>query len=101
MNFYIKSIEHRTYHVRHECVVREVVEGNKLLVDLFPVIPSWVYGSTHDLDAIILAPRYQGSSLAPEISEWPCIVNICLPKNFKDWSSGPWDLLDIGEISVE
>jgi hypothetical protein len=99
-DFFIKSIEHRTYHVTHECVVREVVDGNKLLVDLVQAIPMWVYDSDKDLDVVVLAPRYEGSTLTPTISEWPCIVNICLPKDSSGgWTSGPWRLLDIAEAS--
>jgi hypothetical protein len=98
-SFYLKSIEHRSYHVKHKCIVREVVDGNKLLVDLGPAIPGWVYGKPTDLDRVVLAPRYTMMTLTPQISEWPSVVNICVPKNGIDWTSGPWNLLDIGELT--
>jgi hypothetical protein len=99
-NFFIRSIEHRTYHAKHRCTVREIVDGNKLLVETSPSIPGWVYGRSTDLDRIVLAPRYVNSKLVPQISEWPCIVNICVPKEGSDWECGPWTLLDIGELSI-
>ena len=98
--FFIKSIEHRTYYAKHECTVREIVDRNKLLVDISPPIPGWVYERPADLDRIVLASRYVNTTLVPQISEWPCIVNICVPKNGFDWECGPWTLLDIGELST-
>jgi hypothetical protein len=99
-SFYLKSIEHRSYHVKHECTVREIVDGNKLLVDLDPPIPGWVYDRPADLDHVVLAPRYTNMTLTPQISEWPSIVNICVPKNGIDWTSAPWNLLDVGELTA-
>lgn len=100
INFHIQSIEHRSYHVKHGCIVRGDVDGGKLLVDLAPPIPGWVYDQPADLDRVVLAPRYTNMALTPRISEWPCIVNICVPKNSMDWTSGPWSLLDVGELTT-
>ena len=97
--FKLKSIEHRTYTQEHNCVVRKEVDGNKILVEIDPPIPAYVYDLNEDIDLIVLAPRYEGTTLVPTISEWPCIVNMCIPKEHGNWESGPWRLLDIGEIS--
>lgn len=97
--FFIKSIELRNYHVKHGCTVLEVVDDNKLLVELAPSIPGSVYNQVDDIKTIVLAPRYTGMTLTPVISEWPCTVNICLPKEGGDWKAGPWRLLDIGELT--
>ena len=96
---YIRSTEHRTYRVKHECLLRDVIDGNKLLSELSPAIPGWVYGLHEDLVRVVLAPRYTDSTLVPQVSEWPCTVNICIPKDHNDWTCGPWLLLDIGEIT--
>lgn len=97
--FYLKSVELRNYVEKHLCLVHDVVDGNKLLVELRPPIPAHVYGSQDDLDFVVLAHRYEGSSLSPNISEWPCIVNVCVPKLKDGLRSGPWRILDIGEIT--
>jgi hypothetical protein len=100
-DFFVSSIEHRTYHAKHGCKVREAIDGNKLLVEINPPIPRWVYGKDFDLSWIVLAPRYADTTLVPQISELPCIVNMCLPKNVSEPVGAPWELLDIGELSSE
>lgn len=99
--FFLKSIELRDYDAIHRCSVIESVDENKLLIAVTPPIPAHVYEQTKDLDMLVLAPRYSGSILVPRISEWPCVVNICLPEIADRWDQGPWRLLDIGEISRE
>ena len=98
-NFFIKSVEHRTYSQKHKCIVHKNVDDNKLLIELEPPIPSYIYDSNQDVDFIVLAPRYEDAKLVPSISEWPCIVNMCLIKENGSWEKGPWQLLDIGEIT--
>lgn len=98
-SFYLRSIELRDYAKKHLCSVEEVVDKNKLLVAVSPPIPGHIYMQSADLSALVLAPRYLDASLTPAISEWPCIVNICIPKVLGEWKHGPWRLLDIGEIS--
>ena len=100
-DFFIKSIELRNYNQKHGCTVLDVVDSTKLLVELEPPIPGFVYNQTDDLDLVVLAPRYEGTTLTPAVSEWPCIVNICLPKTMDGWHSGPWRLLDVGEITPD
>ena len=97
--FFLKSIELRDYDAKHGCSVIKVVDENKLLVALTPAIPAHVYEQPQDLDVLVLAPRYAGAELYPNITEWPCVVNICIPKLDDTWEQGPWRLLDIGEIS--
>lgn len=97
--FYVRSTELRSYNAKHGCLVREVVDGDKLLVELDPPIPGYVYDQVEDLNLIVLAVRYAGTSLTPAVSEWPCIVNICLPNKGGDWKNGSWRLLDIGELT--
>lgn len=99
-NFYLHSTEHRTYSTKHACVVQHVVDANKLLVKLDPPVPGYVYNQIVDIDMLVLAPRYADSSLTPHISEWPCVVNICLPADSGNWETGPWRLLDIGELTT-
>jgi hypothetical protein len=97
--FYVRSTELRSYNVKHGCIVLEVVDRDKLLVELDPPIPSHVYGQIEDLNLIVLTARYEGTKLTPVVSEWPCKVNICLPKEGGNWKNGPWRLLDIGELT--
>jgi hypothetical protein len=82
-------------------VVVDVIDDKKIIVDLIPPIPGFVYGKVDDVDLVILAARYAGVALSPMVSEWPCTVNICLPKEKDGWKSGPWDLIDIGEITQD
>jgi len=97
--YFLKSVEHRTYTQKYKCIVRKVVDDNKLLVELDPVIPMYVYNSGKDINLIVLAPRYEGINLTATITEWPVRVNMCLPKQSGVWDSGPWRLLDVGELT--
>lgn len=97
--FYIRSTELRDYNEKHACFMLRVVDGNKILVNVSPPMPGYVYDRQQDIDRLVLAPRYMGTTLTPTVSEWPCLVNICLPKEDGGWENGPWRLLDIGEIS--
>jgi hypothetical protein len=96
--FFLRSIELRNYDKKHLCSVVSVVDENKLLVTVSPAVPAHIYEQSEDLEMLVLAPRYADISLAP-ISEWPCVVNICIPNSAGSWVGGPWRLLDIGEIS--
>ncbi len=98
-SFFIKSVEHRTYTQKHKCVVNKRVDINKLLVEIEPPIPSYVYNSDQDIDLMVLAPRYEDAQLVPSVSEWPCRVNMCLNKEGGNLEKGPWRLIDIGEIT--
>lgn len=101
-DFEIYSTELRTYHARHGCVVREVIRSvdspDKLLVSLIPPIPRLVYGTGEDLDELVLAPRFEGSSLVPVVTEWPCDVYMCVPNTGGNWQTGPYRILDWGRI---
>lgn len=95
--FYLSSEELRNYHVKHKCSVIEVVDGDKLHIVVDPVIPSWVYGTSLDLESVVIAPRHVGVSLVPEISEWPCIVNVLVPQEGE--LRHRWMHLDIGRLT--
>lgn len=97
--FCFHSIELRGYSERHTCVVLNVVDGNKVVVEITPPIPGYLYGQKEDLSRAVFAPRHVGVSITPEISGWPCFVNLCLPKENGSWTAGPWSLLDIGELT--
>jgi len=98
--FSVRSIDSAVYSARHHCIVRAVVDRNKLLVSLAPHIPAWVYQRwiSHlpgDLEQLVLAPRHMSTSVTP-ISEWPLAANMCVPDKGGSWTEGPWLLLDIG-----
>jgi hypothetical protein len=100
--FTIRSTELRDYSAKHFCTLLEVVSGEpgreKLLVEVDPPIPGHIYNRSQDLDMIVVSPRHDGTSLLPEISEWPCRVYICVPENGGSWSAGPFRVLDWGII---
>lgn len=99
-SFFVKSVEHRTYTQKHKCVIHKSLDINKLLVEIEPPIPSFVYKSDQDIDFMVLAPRYEGTKLVPSISEWPSRVNMCLTGEGGSLEKGPWRLIDIGEITI-
>jgi hypothetical protein len=99
--FTLRSTELRDYSEKHACRVLGTIQGEKLLVEIDPPFPGYVYGLAHDLSRVVLAPRHQGSRLAPNISEWPCRVHICLPKEGGDFKNGPFRILDWGIIEQQ
>lgn len=96
--FTIKSTELRNYDFKHTCRIVKVVERNKILVELSPPIPGYIYDLGKDLETLILAPRFEGSYLVPKISEWPCRVYMCIPQKEGSWENGPYQILDWGII---
>ena len=97
--FFMRSIELRDYAHKHRCLAMEVLDGTKLLVKLEPPIPAHVYDQASDLSQCVLMPRYQDEQLVPTITEWPFTANLCVPKTVGDWRVGPWQILDIVELT--
>jgi len=96
--FTLKSTELRDYEKTHVCTVIKAVGGNKLLIELNPPFPGHYYGKQNDLEQVVIVPRYEGTHLVPEVSEWPCRVHICIPDEDGDWINGPFRSLDWGMI---
>lgn len=101
-SFTVRAMELRDYSAKHLCTVLEVVGGEpgreKLLVEVDPPIPGYVYDRPDDLDMIVVTPRHEGTSLLPEVSEWPCRVHMCIPEATGSWNKGPFRILDWGII---
>jgi len=96
INFTIRPTEIRDYDNKHDCHILRVVDGNKLLMKLIPPIPGYIYDKNDDIETIVLAPRFEGSSLVPKISEWPCRVYMCIPEKDGCWENGPYRIFDWG-----
>ena len=99
--FTLRSTELREPFVRQCDFLRLVDDGGtteKILVSTDPPLPGYLYGSIEDLGRLVLAPRHEGAKLYPDVSEWPCFVHICLPKEGGDWDRGPWRVADWGVI---
>jgi hypothetical protein len=75
------------------------VDFGKIIVKFVPPIPGRVYHLVHDLEFIILAPRYEGQSLWPKVSEWPFTANLWVSTDKGSLEEGPWRLLDIVEFT--
>ena len=101
INFSIRSTELRDYNNKHDCQIMKTVDDNKILIKLIPPIPGYIYGQNKDVETLVLAPRFEGSYLLPEISEWPCRVYMCIPKKEGSWESGPFRILDWGIIELK
>lgn len=99
MKVFFRSIDHRDYNVKHECSVSGVIDNGTIIVEAKVPIPQWVYDSPGDMSRIVLATRYADDTLTPEVSRWPCIVNVCVPE-FDNWMHGPWRVLDIAELTL-
>lgn len=100
-NFTLRSTELRQPLVRSCEFLRRVDEGalpDKILVRVDQSVPGYLYGSVEDLDRFVLAPRHKGASIYPDVSEWPCHVHICLPKEGGTWDRGPYRIADWGVI---
>jgi hypothetical protein len=76
----------------------KTVDGNKILIKLIPPIQGYLYGQNKDVETLVLAPRFEGSLLVPEISEWPCRVYMCMPEKDGSWENGPYRIIDWGII---
>lgn len=99
--FTLRSTELREAWTRTCEVLRLVDDGSKpkkILVRVDPPVPGYLYGSTEDLDRFVLAPRHRGASIYPKVSEWPCHVHVCLPKEGGTWDRGPYRIADWGLI---
>lgn len=103
ITFKLRSTELRDHQEVHRCVVLKTLSTDgpsKLLVSVDPPIPGHFYDEPGDLDRIVLAPRHANATLAPQVSEWPCYVHICLPKHSGDWEQGPFRSADWGVIEM-
>jgi hypothetical protein len=97
----LRSTELREPWMRRCVVLRPVDEEStpsKILVRVDPAVPGYLYGITTNLDQFVLAPRHEGASVYPEVSEWPCHVHLCLPKEGGTWERGPYRIADWGVI---
>ncbi len=102
--FTINSTETTYEKVHHSCTFEKPIlksgDHPKILASINPPIPMHFYGRLEsDLDMIVLAPRLQGCTVYPNISE-PCYAYMCIPKEGGDWSDGPWEILDWVEIKL-
>jgi hypothetical protein len=98
-SFTLRSTELREPWIRTCHFLRHVDEGavpDKILVRVDLPVPGYLYGSATDLDHFVLAPRHSGASLYPDVSEWPCHVHVCVPKEHGTWDSGPYRIADWG-----
>lgn len=100
--FTIRSTELREYSVKHRCTVLKVISAQagreKILVGLDPSIPGYIYDQPKDLEKVVISPRHKGTTLLPEVSEWPLRVYMCIPEDGGDWNIGPFRILDWGII---
>jgi hypothetical protein len=98
---YIRSIEMTDYKGAHRVEILENVPPNKVLARLHPPLPADIYDTVgRDVDLVVLAPRYRGDFLDKDEIKLPTIVNICIAQGSgSSLTSGPWSILDIGEIS--
>ena len=101
-SFRLSSTELREPWTRMCQFLRRVEEGgaapDKILVRVVPPVPGHLYGSATDLNCFVLAPRHRGTSIYPEVSQWPCHVHVCLPKEGGTWDFGPYRIADWGLI---
>ena len=100
--FTIRSTELRDYSVKHHCAVVEVLSGapgrERLLVEVAPPIPGYLYNRREDLELIAITPRHEGVALLPQVSEWPCRVHMMVPEEGSEWEEGRLRILDWGII---
>ena len=71
----------------------------RIYVSVDPPIPASEFDTRDELDTLVLAPRHEGISLYPHVSEWPCHVYVCIPKRDGDWKTGPFDVVDWAVIA--
>jgi hypothetical protein len=100
--FTIRSTELRDYSKKHRCTVLDVINSasnhEKIIVGVDPPIPGYIYDCANDFNQVIISPRFAGTTLLPEASEWPFRVYICAPQIGGDWTDGPLRILDWGVL---
>ena len=78
--FYIVSTELREPYEPRSCRIvkrlRSEIRDDLALVEIDPPLPRHIYDTREDVQWVILAARYQGTTLFP-VSEWPLAVYIC------------------------
>jgi hypothetical protein len=102
--FTLKSTELREPVVFHCEAGGPVPDGAvhaRIYASVDPPIPAHTYDTPDDLDTVVLAPRLEGGSLYPSVSEWPCYVYLCVPKKGCDWKTGPFAIIDWAVIAKE
>jgi hypothetical protein len=74
---------------------------SKVLVKIEPPFPTEAWSSLGyaEISQRVLAPRHQGASIFPMISESPCHVHMCVPKPGGTWENGPYAILEWGTLS--
>ncbi len=105
-DFYLVSTEIKYPYVPRACLVVKRVSSEvydkMALVELSDPLPPEVYNTENALKYLILAPRFENSSLFP-VSEWPLSVYICAYPElssmiFEKIDSEKLKILDYGEI---
>jgi len=81
--YYLSSLDSARFEPVRECTVRRHMptESGKaaLIVDLNPPVPGQDFDRAGDISTVVLAARFEGSTVAP-IDEFPCFVHIAIPR---------------------
>ena len=89
---YLSSLESTRFEPVRECRILEtlVFDSGKLAVraTLRPAVPGQEFNRVKELDTVVLAPRFEGASVAP-IDAVPCFVFIAVPREGLEALSSP------------
>lgn len=89
---YLSSLESARFEPVRECRILAPLtfDTGKLAVrvTLRPSIPGQDFNRVEDVETVVLAPRFEGASVAP-IDEFPCFVFIAIPREGLEALSSP------------
>jgi hypothetical protein len=83
----------------YNCEFVEYIEDGRIIARIDTPIYGGVFGRLKDISLLVLKSRYAGDELRMQGTKLPIIVNVFLPIGDNDIRNGPWEHVDIAEIS--
>ena len=85
--------------VIYDCKIEKHLGGAMIVVKISPQIYGPRFNRQKDIDVLVLEPRYSSDSFWQQLLKLPMIVNVFLPERGATIEEGPWEHVDIAEIT--
>lgn len=85
--------------VIYDCTIEKHLDGARIVIKISPQIYGPRLNRQKDIDVLVLEPRYSSDSFWPQLLNLPMIVDVFLPEPGATIEEGPWEHVDIAEIT--